>query len=111
MQTLLDRCSALIRSIAKDKDRLRVDLDEYLPGIGTIKVAFVVDCLGAMCPRPQLLIRKYVEQARDGDVIEVISDNPALVESFPWLAEALSCCHMATLHGNDSWRLFLRKGD
>jgi TusA-related sulfurtransferase len=111
MQTLLGRCSALIRSIAKDKDRLRVDLEEYLPGVGPVTVAFVIDCLGAMCPRPQLLIRKYVEQAVDGDVIEVVSDNPALVESFPWLAEALSCSHLVTLHERNAWRLFLRKGE
>ncbi|MBV2184280.1 MAG: sulfurtransferase TusA family protein [Rhizobium sp.] len=88
----------------------RVNRQELLPNIGPVCVAYVVDCSGEMCPRPQLLTRKIVEQARTGDVIEVISDNPAFVESFPWLADALLCSRLATIHDADRWRMYLRKG-
>jgi TusA-related sulfurtransferase len=83
---------------------------EDLPGIGAVRIAYVVDCMGAMCPRPQLLTKKVVAQAAEGEVIEVVSDNPAAVEAFPWLAETLTCTHLLTLRERDCWRLYLRKG-
>jgi TusA-related sulfurtransferase len=65
--------------------------------------------MGAMCPRPQLLTIKILSQIEPGEVIEVISDNPAAVESFPALMEALCCTHLLTLRDKDGWRLYLRK--
>lgn len=84
--------------------------EETLPGIGRIRVAYVVDCLGAMCPRPQLLTMKILSQVDEREVIEVISDNPAAVEAFPSLAETLLCAHLMTIKEAACWRLYLRKG-
>lgn len=84
--------------------------EEDLPGIGRVRVAYVVDCMGAMCPRPQLLTVKILAQVGDGEVIEVVSDNPAAVEAFPSLAEAMACAHLLTVRERDCWRLYLRKG-
>lgn len=81
-----------------------------LPGLGRVRVAFVVDCVGAMCPRPQLLTMKILAQVDEGEVIEIVSDNPAAVEAFPSLAETLMCTHLLTQRDGDSWRLYLRKG-
>jgi TusA-related sulfurtransferase len=83
---------------------------EVLPGIGRVNVAYVVDCMGAMCPRPQLLTMKILAQVDDGEVIEVVSDNPAAVEAFPSLAESLLCTHLLTVRERECWRLYLRKG-
>lgn len=83
---------------------------EELPGLGQVRIAFVVDCMGAMCPRPQLLTMKIVAQIGEGDVIEVVSDNPAAVEAFPTLAETLSCTHLMTVREKGGWRMYLRKG-
>lgn len=83
---------------------------EDLPGIGRVRVAYVVDCMGAMCPRPQLLTMKILAQVDEGEVVEVVSDNPAAVESFPSLAESMSCTHLLTLRDEGCWRLYLRKG-
>ena len=55
--------------------------EEDLPGIGRVRVTYVVDCMGAMCPRPQLLTMKILSQVEPGEVIEVVSDNPAAVEA------------------------------
>lgn len=84
--------------------------EEDLPGIGRVRVSYVVDCMGAMCPRPQLLTMKILGLVGEGEVIEVISDNPAAVEAFPSLAEALYCTHLLTVRESDGWRLYLRKG-
>lgn len=83
---------------------------EDLPGIGSVRVAYVVDCMGAMCPRPQLLTMKILSRVEEGEVIEVVSDNPAAVESFPSLAETMCCTHLLTVREDDRWRLYLRKG-
>lgn len=81
-----------------------------LPGIGRIVVARSIDCLGAMCPRPQLLAVKVLGQLRVGDVLEIRSDNPGAVESFPALAEALDCSFLTSVRNDGQWRLYLRKG-
>ena len=82
---------------------------EDLPGMGRVCIAYVVDCMGAMCPRPQLLTMKILGQIEAGEVIEVVSDNPAAVESFPSLAETLGCTHVLTTRGDGCWRIYLRK--
>lgn len=80
-----------------------------VPGAGTLRLVRSVDCLGAMCPRPQLLTMKVLGEVGPGDVIEVVSDNPAAVEGFPALAQALNCAYLATVRDADHWRMYLRK--
>lgn len=84
--------------------------EEDIPGHGRVRIAYVVNCIGAMCPRPQLLTLKILGLVREGEVIEIVSDNPAAVESFPALAESMFCTHLLTLKDDDCWRLYLRKG-
>lgn len=92
-----------------DKHAPLMAREEDIPGIGRVRVSYVVDCMGAMCPRPQLLTMKILGQVGEGEVIEVISDNPAAVEAFPSLAETLYCSHLLTVRERDCWRLYLRK--
>lgn len=80
-----------------------------LPGIGRLAVARSINCLGAMCPRPQLLAAKVLGQLRVGEVLEVVSDNPGAVESFPALVEAMACSYVTTVREDGYWRLYLRK--
>lgn len=81
-----------------------------MPGHGRVRIAYVVNCIGAMCPRPQLLTLKILGLVRSGEIIEIVSDNPAAVESFPALAESIFCTHLLTLRDDGCWRLYLRKG-
>jgi len=69
-----------------------------------------VDCLGAMCPRPQLLTIKVLDEIGLREIIEVVLDNPTAVEGFPALAQALDCTHLATVRESGCWRVYLRKG-
>ena len=81
-----------------------------IPGQGRLVLVRSVDCLGAMCPRPQLLTMKVVGEIQTGDVIEVLSDNPTVVEGFSSLALALNCTLLTTLAVQGHWRMYLRKG-
>lgn len=94
------------RTVQTDPIAREVDV----PGAGRLQLVRSVDCLGAMCPRPQLLTVKVVGEVEAGEVIEVVSDNPAAVEGFPALAQALNCVHLATVRDADHWRMYLRKG-
>ena len=87
----------------------RVAREMDIPGQGRLVLVRSVDCLGAMCPRPQLLTMKVVGEIRVGDVIEVLSDNPTAVEGFPALAMALNCAYLATIREPGLWRMYLRK--
>jgi TusA-related sulfurtransferase len=83
---------------------------DEIPGLGRFWVVRTVDCVGASCPRPQLLTMKAINQLRDGEVIELITDNPVSVESIPDLMVVLCSTHLATVHEEDRWRIYLRKG-
>lgn len=84
----------------------RVDLPQW----GSVALARSIDCLGEMCPRPQLLTVKVVDEIGVGEVIEVLTDNAAAVEGFPALAMKLNCEHLATVREAGHWRIYLRRG-
>lgn len=81
-----------------------------LPGVGRVRLVRSVNCMGTMCPRPQLLTMKVAGEVAPGEIIEVISDNPAAVEGFPALAQVLGCSHLATVRDAECWRMYLRRG-
>ncbi|MFO1218338.1 MAG: sulfurtransferase TusA family protein [Burkholderiaceae bacterium] len=81
-----------------------------LPGLGPTPIAQSVDCIGAMCPRPQLLTMKVLGHMQIGEVIEVRCDSAPAVEGFPALALSLTSTHLATIREPAGWRVYLRKG-
>jgi tRNA 2-thiouridine synthesizing protein A len=97
------------RQSYKHKSGVRVVRQVELPGLGRLELAQSVNCLGAMCPRPQLLTLKVLGEVSVGEVIEVLSDNPSAVEGFPALALALNCIHLKTVRLSDHWCIYLRK--
>lgn len=84
--------------------------DVDIPGLGGVRLVRSVDCLGALCPRPQLLTMKVLGEVGEGDVIEVTVDNPTAAEGFPALAQTLGCMHLATVREPGCWHVYLRKG-
>jgi TusA-related sulfurtransferase len=95
-----DRPTGIASLVIKDVD---------IPGFGVVQVVRSVDCLGAMCPRPQLLTMKVLGEIGLEGVIEVVLDNPTAVEGFPALAQTLDCRHLATVRESGCWRVYLRK--
>jgi tRNA 2-thiouridine synthesizing protein A len=87
----------------------RVVREVDLAGLGVLALVRSIDCIGAMCPRPQLLTMKVLGEVRSGEVVEVLSDNPSAVEGFPALAQALNCEYLKTVRETDYWRMYLRK--
>lgn len=82
-----------------------------LPTGETVQVTHTADCMGAACPRPQLVTMNMLESMEAGNVLELISDNPTTVETIPALANTLCSQHLATLHTDAGWRIYIRKSD
>jgi tRNA 2-thiouridine synthesizing protein A len=48
---------------------------------------YTLDCLGYVCPHPQIYTKKMLEKLGPGDILEIIFDNPSSSES---ISEMLS---------------------
>ena len=81
-----------------------------LPEVGEVTVVYTVNCIGDSCPRPQLLTLRALDEAVDGEVVELISDNPASVETISALMLVADGQHLATLRNGDVWEIYLQKG-
>jgi TusA-related sulfurtransferase len=53
---------------------------------------------------------QMVEELAEGEVFELISDNPTSVETIPSLVMVLCSSHLATVRDAEGWRIYIRKG-
>lgn len=49
---------------------------------------FTLDCVGYVCPHPQIYTKKMIEKIRPGDILEVTFDNPSSSESISAMCQA-----------------------
>ena len=49
---------------------------------------FMLDVTGYVCPHPQIYTKKALEKVKDGDIIELVFDNPSSSESIAAMCEA-----------------------
>jgi TusA-related sulfurtransferase len=88
-------------------DRIAEMVD--LPGYGTVEIGCRLICEGEGCPRPQLRTLKALDENDNGVVIEVITDNPSVVETVPSMMDMFEGQHLATIKGNNNWRIYVRR--
>lgn len=81
-----------------------------VPGLGPVSVARTVNCIGAGCPKPQLLTLKALNLVYEGDTVELISDNVTAVETIPAMMLAAYGRHLATVRDDGCWKVYVRKG-
>lgn len=82
-----------------------------LPDGEIVQVTHSVDCLDTACPRPQMAAMNMLETMKEGDVLELITDNPTAIETVPALVMRLYSQHLATVHTDDGWCIYIRKDD
>jgi tRNA 2-thiouridine synthesizing protein A len=87
----------------------RVEEKVELPGFGVVEVGCRLACEGEGCPRPQLKTLKALDENEKGVVIEIISDNPSVVETIPSMMDMFDGQHLATVRGTDNWRIYVRR--
>lgn len=49
---------------------------------------YTLDCLGYVCPHPQIYTKKALEKIKEGEILEVVFDNPSSSESISAMCEA-----------------------
>ena len=94
------------------RDEVIVRKDRHcviLPELGAVEISIEVNCLGASCPRPQVLAMKAFKRLAPGEVMELISDNANSVESVVAMALVMNALHLATLRDGQAWRVYLGK--
>ncbi|MBE9559300.1 MAG: sulfurtransferase TusA family protein [Proteobacteria bacterium] len=82
-----------------------------LPDGEVVRVTHTVDCMDTSCPRPQMAAMNMLETMKKGNVLELITDNPTAIETVPALVMTLYCQHLATIHTDDGWCIYIRKDD
>lgn len=110
----MKQLAALWRTWLQRKRRVIVNREMHsveLPSGEIVQVSHTADCMGAACPRPQLVTMRMLESMEKGDVLELLSDNPTTVETIPALAMVLYSRHLATLHTDSGWRIYIQKDD
>jgi len=85
----------------------RVAKNVELPGYGAVKVGCRLDCEGEGCPRPQLRTLKALNENANGVVVEIITDNPSVVETISSMMDMFEGRHLATIKDRDNWRIYV----
>jgi tRNA 2-thiouridine synthesizing protein A len=49
---------------------------------------YTLDCLGYVCPHPQIYTKKMLEKINTGEILEVVFDNPSSSESISAMCTA-----------------------
>ena len=73
------------------------------------KVVNRLDCIGDICPKPQLKLKKTIKSLASGEVIEVVINNLPSLETLPALCLELGATHLDTYKEPNIWKLFIRK--
>lgn len=49
---------------------------------------YMLDVCGFVCPHPQIYTKKSIEKVNEGDIIEVVFDNPSSGETIVQMCES-----------------------
>ena len=49
---------------------------------------YLLDCVGYVCPHPQLYAKKSLAKMKPGDMLDLVFDNPSSAESIISMCEA-----------------------
>jgi len=98
----------------RPKDEIVATIEEThefveLPEHGRQRIVTSLNLLGDTCLRANLLTKKVLAVSHDGDVIEIVSDNLSSVETIPFMSPNYNCVHLATLHEEQCWKIYIRK--
>jgi TusA-related sulfurtransferase len=80
-----------------------------LPDYGQQRISYSLNFLGETCLRIYLVTKKILTAARVGEVMEIVTDNIASIETIQFMAPAYHFLHLVTVHDEGTWRLYLRK--
>ena len=67
---------------------LNNDLRKGVSRVGEgVKIAKCLDCVGLYCPEPLFQTRESIDQIKPGEILEIITDDPAAEEDLKRFAK------------------------
>lgn len=69
-----------------------------------------LDCIGLLCPEPLFQTREAMDGLSDGDVLEVLADDPAAEEDITRFAKRAGHEIVSIKDEGDHKRFLIRKG-
>ncbi len=73
------------------------------------KIAETLDCIGLYCPEPLFQTRQHIDELADGDVLEVLADDPAAEEDLTRFAKRTGHEIVAVDKDGDELRILIRR--
>ena len=80
-----------------------------ISGYGCLYVTLSLNFIADTCLRTNLLTKRALAEAADGDVIEIITDNLSSVETIPFMSPNYNGLHLATCQDAQCWRIYVQK--
>lgn len=81
-----------------------------IPGHGLLNLALSLDFMGDTCLRTNLVTKRALAEVPDGAIIEIVTDNLSSVETIPFMSPNYDGVHLATVHAQSCWKIYIRKG-
>jgi tRNA 2-thiouridine synthesizing protein A len=70
----------------------------------------LVDCVGLYCPVPVMRAKEEIDQLNDGDMMELIADDPASAEDIPRWAKRAGHLLIAMRQDGEEYHFLVQKG-
>jgi TusA-related sulfurtransferase len=109
---LYDIAEALgLRAPARTGQASVTERSAEVPGHGRLTLRLSLDFMGDTCLRTNLVTKRALAEVPDGAVIEIVTDNLSSVETIPFMSPNYNGTHLATVHADSCWKIYIRKGD
>jgi tRNA 2-thiouridine synthesizing protein A len=76
-----------------------------------VKVAMSLDCLGLYCPEPLLQTRENMDRIKPGEILEVITDDPAAEEDLKRFAKRAGHEVVSYEKNDDHMRFLIKRNE
>jgi len=70
-----------------------------------------LDCIGLFCPEPLFQTREQMDTLKDGEILEVLADDPAAEEDLKRFAKRTNNKIVKFEKNQDFLRFFIKKGN
>lgn len=77
---------------------------------GPIEADETLDTMGLYCPLPVVKTAERIKEMREGQVLEVISDDGGIQADLPAWCAGYGHEYLGLVRDSDRWRLYVRKG-
>lgn len=78
---------------------------------GTVQPDRVLDCIGLYCPIPIFNTTQEMEKIQPGQVLELITDDPAAVQDIPRWAKRAGHQFLKLFKEGEHYHFLIRKGE